>query len=58
MVKTVISKAKELLETEGKEIAINFFQVRIDEIGEPKNFQDICNISGSEVAIEWIKNNS
>lgn len=58
MAKTVISKAKELLETEGKEIAINFFQVRIDEIGEPKNFQDICNISGSEVAIEWIKNNS
>jgi len=52
---TVIGKAKELLEKEGKEKAIAFFEERIKKIGEPKNFQDICNISGNETAIKWLK---
>ena len=55
MGQTVISKAKELIEEVGTEKAIAFFQKRIDDIGEPKNFQDICNISGNETAIDFIK---
>lgn len=57
MSKTVISKAKELIEEVGTEKAIAFFQKRIDDIGEPKNFQDICNISGNQTAIDFIKGN-
>jgi hypothetical protein len=52
---TVIDKAKELLNELGKENAINFFQKRIDEIGKPKDFQDLSNISGYETAIEYLK---
>ena len=52
---TVIDKAKELLESHGEEYAIKFFENRINEIGEPKSFQDICNISGNETAIQWLK---
>ncbi|QHB38773.1 hypothetical protein HWC92_gp14 [Flavobacterium phage vB_FspS_morran9-1] len=58
MAQTVISKAKELLETEGKEKAIEFFENRIKEIGEPKNFQEVCNISGNKIAIKWINDHS
>ena len=47
---TVIDKAKELLEAEGSEKAILFFEERIKEIGDPKCFQDVCNISGNKVA--------
>lgn len=54
MAQTVIGKAKELIEELGTEKAIAFFQKRIDDIGEPKNFQDICNISGNETAIDFI----
>jgi hypothetical protein len=54
MAQTVISKAKELMEEVGTEKAIAFFQERIDLIGEPKNFQDVCNISGNETAIDFI----
>lgn len=54
MAQTVISKAKELMEEVGTEKAIAFFQERIDLIGKPKNFQDICNISGNETAIDFI----
>ena len=57
MAQTVISKAKELIEEVGTEKAIAFFQKRIDDIGKPKNFQDICNISGNETAIDFIKGN-
>tara|TARA_R110000851_G_C12754056_1_gene532353 strand:+ start:57 stop:236 length:180 start_codon:yes stop_codon:yes gene_type:complete len=57
MAQTVIGKAKELIEEVGTEKAIAFFQKRIDDIGEPKNFQDICNISGNETAIDFIKGN-
>jgi hypothetical protein len=55
MAVTVIDKAKELIKEVGTEKAIAFFQKRIDDIGEPKNFQDICNISGNETAIDFIK---
>ena len=57
MTQTVIGKAKELIEEVGNEKAIAFFQKRIDDIGEPKNFQDVCNISGNETAIDFIKGN-
>jgi len=57
MAQTVIGKAKELIEEVGNEKAIAFFQKRIDDIGKPKNFQDVCNISGNETAIDFIKGN-
>ncbi len=53
---TVIGKAKQLIENHGKDFAIKFFQDRIEAIGEPKNFQDICNISGNKTAIDFINN--
>lgn len=52
---TVIGKAKELIASHGKEYAIKYFQDKIDAIGEPKNFQEVCNISGNKTAIEFIK---
>jgi len=55
MAQTKIDKAKELIEELGTEKAIAFFQKIIDNIGKPKNFQDICNISGNETAIDFIK---
>lgn len=48
-------ESKELIESVGKEEAIAFFKKRIEEIGKPKNFQDVCNISGNETAIAYIK---
>jgi hypothetical protein len=57
MAQTVIGKAKELIEEVGTEKAIAFFQKRIDDIGKPKNFQEVCNISGNETAIDFIKGN-
>lgn len=55
MALTVIDKAKELLEKEGKGKAIAFFEERIKDIGNPKNFQEVCNIAGNKTAIKWIK---
>lgn len=52
---TVIGKAKQLIEEVGHEEAIKHFEDRIMEMGEPKNFQDVCNITGLEVAIDFIK---
>ena len=52
---TVIDKAKELVVEHGKDYAIKFFEDRIKQIGQPTSFQDICNISGNETAIDWIK---
>lgn len=46
---SVIGKAKELLETHGKEYAIKFFQEKINESN------DIFSISGYETAIEWLE---
>ena len=58
MTQTVIGKAKELIKSVGKDKAIEFFQKRIDLIGEPKTFQDICDMSGNETAVSYIKDNS
>jgi hypothetical protein len=57
MAVTIIDKAKELILELGDEKAIAFFQKTINEIGEPKNFQDVCRISGNETAIDFIKGN-
>jgi len=54
MAKTVIDKAKELIEEVGKEKAIEYFQKRISDIGEPKSFEDICMITGNKTAIAYI----
>jgi hypothetical protein len=53
---TIIDKAKELIKSKGKDEAIKFFKDRIHSIGTPKSFQDVCDISGNETAIEFIKN--
>jgi hypothetical protein len=54
---TVIDKAKELILTIGEENAIKYFQNKIQELGDPKTFAEICKISGFEIAIEFIKKN-
>ena len=55
MPKTVITYAKELIESVGKEEAIKVFEKRIEDFGEPKDFDGICKVSGWEVAIQYIK---
>jgi len=55
--KTVISKAKELVEEFGDDYAIKYFQDKIDNIGIPKDFEEICKLSGFETAINYIKGN-
>jgi hypothetical protein len=57
MAKTVISHANELVAEHGKEYAIAEFQKLIDELGEPKDFGELCKLSGYETAIEHIKGN-
>jgi hypothetical protein len=52
---TIIAKAKELIEEQGTEKAIQYFQNKIDEIGEAKDFPSVCKIAGFEIAIEFIK---
>lgn len=52
--KSVISHAQELLETVGKEEAIKHFQDKIDSLTPPKNFQEICMISGNKTAIDYL----
>lgn len=52
--KTVITYANELIAEKGEEGAIKVFQDRIDEMVEPKNFNEICKVSGWKVAIEYI----
>ena len=52
---TVIDKAKELIESVGKEEAIKVFEKRIEELGHPKNFEEVCKLSGLETAIQFIK---
>ena len=52
---TIIDKAKELIDSVGKDEAIKFFEKQIEELGEPKNFGDICKLSGCETAIQFIK---
>lgn len=57
MAKTVITKAKELIKEVGEEQAIKYFQDKIDLLGEPKNFEELCVQGGWEIAIEYIKGN-
>lgn len=54
-IQSVISKAKELVEEFGDDYAIKYFQDKIDYIGIPKNFEEICKLSGFETAINYIK---
>ncbi len=44
--KTVIGKARELVEVHGEEYAIKYFQDKIDEMGQPKDFGDFCRKTG------------
>jgi len=55
MAKTVIQYAKELIESVGREEAIKVFEKRIEELGKPKNFEEVCKLSGWETAIQFIK---
>lgn len=55
MARSVINKAKELIESVGKEEAIKVFEKRIEELGQPKNFEEVCKLSGWETAIQFIK---
>lgn len=55
MSKTVIKYAKELISEHGKEYAIRVFESRIKSMGNPKNFEETCKLSGWEVAIQYIK---
>lgn len=52
---TVIGKAKELIAQGGKEYAIKHFQDKLDEMGEPKDFGELCKQSGFLTAIKYIK---
>lgn len=52
---SVITKAKELIETVGKEDAIKMLEKKIEELGEPKNFEEICKLSGLETALNYVK---
>lgn len=52
---SVISRAQELIERVGKEEAIKVFEKEIQELGRPKNFEEICMLSGKETAIQYIK---
>lgn len=51
---TVIEKAQELVATQGKEAAKKYFIDKITEMGEPKNFLDLCKIYGWSIAIKHI----
>ena len=55
MAKTVIEYAKELIGSVGVEEAIKVFEKRIEELGQPKNFKEVCKLSGWETAIQFIK---
>ena len=53
---TVIDKAIELVKKHGKEYAIKYFEDRIiDQKQQYKGFELLCQISGSETAIRYIK---
>lgn len=52
---SVITKAKELIETVGKEDTIKMLEKKIEELGEPKNFEEICKLSGLETALNYVK---
>lgn len=51
---TVIDHANDLIEKHGKEYAIADFKKKIEELGKPKNFMEVCKLSGYKTAIEYI----
>ena len=53
-IKTIFQHARELIESHGKEYAIAEYEKRIKELGEPKDFGEVCKLSGYETAIEYI----
>ena len=52
---TVTDKAKQLIQEFGHEHAIKYFQDKIDELGKPQNFDEVCRQSGWMTAIDYIK---
>lgn len=52
---SIVGKARLLVESHGKEYAINFYKNKIEELGAPKNFEDVCTLAGYETAIEWLE---
>lgn len=54
MTKSIINKAKELIDSVGKEEAVKVFEKKIEELGEPKNFEEICKLSGCTEPLYFI----
>ena len=52
---SIITRAKELINSFGKEETIIYFEKEIEKLGEPKSFEDMCKLSGFETAIKYIK---
>lgn len=55
MAKTIFKQAKELKEELGEVEAIAFYQKQLDELGEPKDFSEVCRKSALKTAIDIIK---
>lgn len=53
--KNVIAIVKELVENVGEEESIKLFEKRIEELGEPKTFEDLYKVIAWETAISYIK---
>lgn len=51
---TIIEKAKELIQSHGKDYAISYFADKITALGEPKNFSEICKLSGWSIAVKYM----
>jgi hypothetical protein len=54
MAKTIVDKASELIKTEGYENAVLFYQKRLENIGFPKNMQEVFDVAANEAMIEYI----
>ena len=57
MAQTVIGKANELIKNIGHDKAIEFFEEKIElyKTNDNGSFKSMCNISGLEVAVKYIK---
>ena len=56
---TKIQKAKELIESNGKEYALKYFQDKLDSVNEvydPQIFSHVCERSALNMVIDFIKN--
>lgn len=51
---TIFKQAKELRESLGEEKAIEYYQKQLDELGEPKNFPEVCKQSALLTAIDVV----